>query len=142
MKKTLGQILAVSSIFDRLTSKHYANFSVSYKLAKAAKELNAQRDFYTTEERKIVETYAIKDKDGNVKILEGNRISFKDQKDAIAFNSEINNLHNTEVDIFEPITIPLNAFKEGEMDLTPNEINALDGFVIFDLTEEAAEVIN
>ena len=57
MKKKLSEIMAVSVMFEVLTHKRFKNFSLSYKIAKAAKELNSHKDFYMTEERKIVETY-------------------------------------------------------------------------------------
>lgn len=138
MKKTLAQIMAVSPIFDKLAEKHYTNFSLSFKIAKAAKELESHKDFYIKEERKIIETYAEKDDNGQVKIVEGNRISFKDQKAAMGFNKEINDLANTEVDIFEPLELHLSDFGPGDMTFTPKDIIALEDFVKF-IDEEQAE---
>ena len=40
MKKSFAEILAVASVFKTLTTKHYTNFSLSYKIAKASKELD------------------------------------------------------------------------------------------------------
>lgn len=136
MTKKLGEILVVAPVFGTLANKHYNNFGLSYKIAKANKLLNEQREFYTSEERKIVETYAVKDENGQVKIVNGNQISFKDKDDAIKFNTEINKLQQTEVEIFEPIEIKFNDFRDGEMDLTPSDILALEGFVIFNDEEE------
>ena len=140
MKKKLSEILAVSAIFEALTHKHYTNFSLSFKIARAAKELASQKDFYIGEERKIIELYAQKDENGQVKIVNGNQISFKDQEDALKFNKDINDLANTEVDIFEPLEIKMSDFKEGEMDLTPNDLITLDGFVVFVDEEEGRAV--
>ena len=53
MKKSFAEILAVASVFKTLTTKHYTNFSLSYKIAKASKELDEQKAFYGNEERKI-----------------------------------------------------------------------------------------
>lgn len=131
MKKNLAQILAVAPVFASLTTKHYKNFSVSYKIAKAAKELEQHRDFYASEEKKIVEMYAVKDENGQIKIIEGNRITFENQENAIKFNEEITKLQKTEVDVFEPFEIKLSDFREGEMNITPQEILALEEFVIF-----------
>lgn len=131
MKKSLVKILSVINVFKTLMGKRYTNFAVSFAIAKAAKELDSHREFYAAEEKKIVESYAVKDKDGKIKITDGNRIEFKDQKDAVAFNEEITKLQKTEVEIFEPIKIKLSDFKQGEMDLTPNDILALEDFVVF-----------
>lgn len=132
MKKKLIEILAVSALFETLSKSHFNNFSVAYKIAKATKELATHKDFYVTEEKKIVESYAAKDKNGQVIIMEGNKIKFNTVDDAKKFNSEITNLQSTEVDLFEPIVIKLSDFKDGEMNLTPNDIMVLDGFVVFD----------
>ena len=131
MKQSFAKILAVTNVFRTLMDKRYTNFSLSFTIAKAAKELDSHREFYAAEEKKIVESYAVKDEKGNIKIIDGNRITFKNDKDAIAFNNEITQLQKTEVDCFEPIEIKLSNFKKGEMDLTPNDILALEGFVNF-----------
>lgn len=131
MKKNLAQIINVYGVFATLTTKHFNNFSVSYKIAKAAKELESHRDFYMAEEKKLVETHAVKEKDGRIKIIDGNRIEFKTPEDGIKFNEEVIKLQKTEVDVFEPFEIRVSDFKEGEMNITPREIIALEDFVIF-----------
>ena len=142
MKKSLAEILKVSKVFKSLTTKCFNNFSVSYKIAQASKSLDEQSKFYAEEERKIVEQYAVKDeKTGQVKIIDGNRISFKDQDDAMNFNKEIIKLQQTEVDIFDPIDIHLSDFRSGDMDLTPSDILDLEGFVNF-IDEIKPEVVN
>lgn len=137
MKKSLAEILKVSKVFKNLTTKRFNNFSVSYKIAQASKSLDEQSKFYAEEERKIIEQYAVKDeKTGQVKIIDGNRISFKDQDDAINFNKEIIKLQQTEVDIFDTIDIYMSDFRSGDMDLTPSDILDLEGFVNFIDDEE------
>ena len=132
MKKKLIEILNVSKVLKDLTTKRFNNFSVSYKIAKAAKLVDEQNSFYIEEERKIVEQYAVKDEEtGQVKIIDGNRISFANQDDAMNFNKEINELQQTEVEIFDPIDIHISDFRSGDMDLTPSDILALEGFVNF-----------
>ena len=86
MKKQLIQVMAIVDVFRTLTTKHYNNFSLSYKIAKASKELESHREFYAAEERKIVEMYAVKEENGQIKVVDGNRITFKNQEDAIKFN--------------------------------------------------------
>lgn len=132
MKKKLIEILNVSKVLKNLTTKRFNNFSVSYKIAKAAKLVDEQNAFYVEEEGKIIEHYAVKDEEtGLVKIIDGNRISFENQDDAMNFNKEINELQQTEVEIFDPIDIHISDFRSGDMDLTPSDILALEGFVNF-----------
>lgn len=142
MKKSLAEILKVSKVFKNLTTKRFNNFSISYKIAQASKTLDEQSRFYAEEERKIVDQYAVKDeKTGQVKIIDGNRITFKDQDDAMNFNKEIIQLQQTEVDIFDPIDIHISDFRSGDMDLTPSDILDLEGFVNF-IDEIKPEVVN
>ena len=132
MKKKLIEILNVSKVLKNLTTKRFNNFSVSYKISKAAKLVDEQNAFYVEEEGKIIEHYAVKDEEtGLVKIIDGNRISFANQDDAMNFNKEINELQQTEVEIFDPIDIHISDFRSGDMDLTPSDILALEGFVNF-----------
>ena len=132
MKKKLIEILNVSKVLKNLTTKRFNNFSVSYKIAKAAKLVDEQNAFYVEEEGKIIEHYAVKDEEtGLVKIIDGNRISFANQDDAMNFNKEINELQQTEVEIFDPIDIHISDFRSGDMDLTPSDILALEGFINF-----------
>ena len=122
MKKKLIEILNVSKVLKNLTTKRFNNFSVSYKIAKAAKLVDEQNAFYVEEEGKIIEHYAVKDEEtGLVKIIDGNRISFANQDDAMNFNKEINELQQTEVEIFDPIDIHISEFRSGDMDLTPSD---------------------
>ena len=131
MKKKLIEILAVADLFKILANKHFNNFSTSYEIAKAMKELSAHKDFYIAEEKKIVEAYASKDENGQIIIMNGNQIKFDNKENAAKFNAEITDLQKMEVDIFEPFEIKLSDFKNSEMDLTPNDIINLEGFVIF-----------
>lgn len=131
MKKKLIEVVQVSELFQLLSRTHFNNFTTSYAIAKAVKEINGHKEFYISEEKKIVEAYASKDKDGQVIVMDGNRIKFDNMENAQKFNSEISNLQKTEIDIFEPIELKLSDFKDGDMNLTPNDIMALDGFIVF-----------
>lgn len=131
MKQKLSEVMDVVDIFKRLTLKHFNNLSVSYKIAKAYKDLENQRDFYVTEERKLVEEYAMKDDKGQVIVENNNQIHFKTVDDAKAFNEGIANLCNMEVDVFEPFEIQVSDFRKNEMDLTPLDLIKLENFIIF-----------
>ncbi len=131
MKKKLIEILGVSSLFQKLVSKHYTNFAVSYKIARAAKELDENRTFYMAEEKKLVEKYAKRDENGQIIIEDGNRVRFETPEDGNAFQEEILKLQQTEIDIFDKIIINFKDFKSGDMDLTPMDIVGLEEFVEF-----------
>ena len=131
MKQNLYKVMDVVDIFKRLTTKHFNNFSLSYKIAKAYKELESHKDFYIAEERKLVNDYAMKDENGQIIITNNNQIKFSTPEDAIKFNEGIVKLKSTEVEVFDPIELTIDDFRKNEMDLTPIDILALEDFIIF-----------
>lgn len=132
MKKKLSDILNASKVFKLLTTKHFANFLVSYKIARASKEIDDNVNFYLEEEKKIVDKYADKDENGNIKIADGNMITFSNRENSINFNKEIAALQSVEVDIFDTIQLELTDFKDQkDIDLTPSDLILLDGFIEF-----------
>lgn len=141
MKKSLIEILNVSPVFRSLTTKRFNNFSLSYKIAKASKELDEKREFYINEERKIVDELALKDeKTGQIKFVDGNKVTFQNSDDAMKFNERVVALQKTEVDIFDTIKIDIRKdIDMSKMDLTPSDILTLEGFV--DFVEEVEEPV-
>ena len=79
--------------------------------------------------------YANKKDNGSFDIDEQGNFTFKDIETAHKFQTELNNLQSTEVEVFDPITIDISQIQD-QLSLTPEEISKLDGFIIF--TEEKA----
>lgn len=131
MKLGLFKITNIYNIFASLTKKKYSNWGTALKLANAAKELKANRDFYLEKERELLDSYVLKDKEGNFQITDKGQPKFKNVDDAVKFNDELIALQKTEADIFDPITVSIDDFKSGEDTLTPEEIMLLSDVITF-----------
>lgn len=132
-KRKLIDIVNANPIIQELANKRSNNFKLLYSLAKISKNLNESTEFYVQSERKLVETYAKKDKNGNVMFQPGtnNIILFENNENRIAFNDEIVKLQLTEVDVPDEIEICESDFKRGEISFSANQIMRMDGFIKF-----------
>lgn len=135
MKKSLKSILAASDVVLYLTKKRYTNWSTALKLTKAHKDMNSNKEFYMEQVKILLDEYANKKDNGSFDIDEQGNFTFKDIETAHKFQTELNNLQSTEVEVFDPITIDISQIQD-QLSLTPEEISKLDGFIIF--TEEKA----
>lgn len=135
MKKSLKSILAASDVVLYLTKKRYTNWSTALKLTKAYKDMNSNKEFYMEQVKILLDEYANKKENGSFDIDEQGNFTFKDIEIAHKFQTELNNLQSTEVEVFDPITIDISQIQD-QLSLTPEEISKLDGFIIF--TEEKA----
>lgn len=133
MKQKLSDVMDVIDIFRKLSTKHFNNLSVAYKVAKVYKELESHKDFYVSEEHKLVEEYAMKDDKGQIIVENNNQIHFNTIEDAKSFNEGIQKLCNLEVDMSEPFDLCASDFKKNELDLTPIDLIKLDKFINFKL---------
>lgn len=132
-KRKLIDIVNANPIIQELANKRSNNFKLLYSLAKISKNLNESTEFYVQSERKLVEIYAKKDKNGNVMFQPGtnNIILFENNENRIAFNDEIVKLQLTEVEVPDEIEIYESDFKPGEISFSANQIMRIDGFIKF-----------
>lgn len=132
-KRKLIDIVNANPIIQELANKRSNNFKLLYSLAKISKNLNESTEFYVQSERKLVEIYAKKDKNGNVMFQPGtnNIILFENNENRIAFNDEIVKLQLTEVEVPDEIEICESDFKPGEISFSANQIMRMDGFIKF-----------
>lgn len=97
---------------------------VAYKLYKLRKALEPQYDFQTEQERAAVEEFNGHFDDETKKIV------FESVEVGEKFIKKLEELANMEVELeFEPVTINMNDIR---MEITPNDIEKLDGFIIFE----------
>ena len=61
----LIEILNANEALKKLANAKFNSFKKAYELSKLRKQVDEEIDFYVTEEKKIVETYASKDEKGN-----------------------------------------------------------------------------
>jgi len=114
-----------------LTETRFTSFRKSRELAILRKKVEFEGDFYAKEEKKIVEAYAEKNASGEPIILEGGRIKLKDIESKIAFDKEITDLRNTEVDDITKVELKESDFADTSKIPTPYELIALEAVIEF-----------
>lgn len=114
-----------------LTEARFTSFKKSRELAILRKNVEFEVDFYAKEEKKIVDTYAEKNESGEPIILEGGRIKLKSVEAKTAFDKEITDLRNTEVDEITKVELKESDFADTYKIPTPYELIALESVIEF-----------
>jgi hypothetical protein len=128
----LKTIVATKPALERLTEKRFSDYKKLREIVKLRKSVEAEFDFYVDQEKKAVETYAEKKKDGTPVFLEDGRIKLKDPKSKEAFEAEIIRLQETEIDDVTPITLSESDFLNANELPTASDMLALEGVVEFE----------
>lgn len=129
----LIEILNSKGPLNVLVSKRFTNFKTVRSLVALTKKVEEECDFYLKEEKKLVDEYAVKDKDGNPIVNEG-RISLPDLETKEKFEAEIAKLRDLEIDSIEKVTLLDKDFKSTDDIPTPQEVLLLE--CIIDFKEE------
>lgn len=128
----LKTIIATKPALERLTEKRFSDYKKLREIVKLRKSVEAEFDFYVEQEKKAVENYAEKKKDGTPVFLEDGRIKLKDPKSKEAFEAEIIRLQETEIDDVTPITLSESDFLNANELPTASDMLALEGVVEFE----------
>ena len=129
---TYENVLTAHEALGNLTAKRFTSFRVARQLVALRKKVDEEFDFYASEEKKLLDLYALKNEDGGPKITKENRIQLKDEESAKAFLQKISELRNSLVEGIEPVKLCEGDFCEAQALPTPDEMIALEGFVEFD----------
>ena len=129
---TYGNVLIAHGALGNLTAKRFTSFRVARQLVALRKKVDEEFDFYVSEEKKLLDLYALKNEDGGPKITKENRIQLKDEESAKAFLQKISELRNSPVEGIEPVKLCEGDFCEAQALPTPDEMIALEGFVEFE----------
>ena len=129
---TYENVLTAREALGNLTAKRFTSFRVARQLVALRKKVDEEFDFYASEEKKLLDLYALKNEDGGPKITKENRIQLKDEESAKAFLQKISELRNSPVEGIEPVKLYEGDFCEAQALPTPDEMIALEGFVEFD----------
>ena len=137
MKIILHDVIAIESIFSKLTTKHFPDFKKALKIAKVAKELATIKQSFSDQERMILASYMKADENGNFVVEDGHLVPKDTKPETITkLNKELNDLHGSEVEL-ETLSEPLVFDDErGLEDITPQDILALEGLVEFKFEED------
>ena len=128
----LKTIVATKPALARLTEKRFSDYKKLREIVKLRKSVESEFDFYVEQEKKAVEAYAEKKKDGTPVFLEVGRIKLKDPKSKDAFEAEILRLQETEIDGITPITLSERDFLTPDDLPTASDMLALEGIIEFE----------
>ena len=128
----LKTIVATKPALARLTEKRFSDYKKLREIVKLRKSVESEFDFYVEQEKKAVEAYAEKKKDGTPVFLEDGRIKLKDPKSKDAFEAEIIRLQETEIDGITPSTLSERDFLTPDDLPTASDMLALEGIIEFE----------
>lgn len=128
----LKTIIATKSALERLAEKRFSDYKKLREIVKLRKAVEAEFDFYVTQEKKAIETYAEKKSDGSPVFLEDGRIKLKDAQAKTAFETEITRLQETEVDDIQSLVLSESDFLTASDLPTPSDMLALEGIIEFE----------
>ena len=128
----LKTIIATKPALERITEKRFSDYKKIREIVKLRKSVEAEFDFYVEQEKKAVEAYAEKKKDGTPVFLEDGRIKLKDPKAKDAFEAEIIRLQETEIDGIISITLSERDFLTPDDLPTASDMLALEGIIEFE----------
>lgn len=128
----LKNIIETKPALERLTAKHFKDYKKLREIVKLRKLVESEFDFYVEQEKKAIDAYAEKKKDGSPVFLDDGRIKLKDSKSKTAFEDEMLNLQDTEIDEFKPIFISESDFLSAEDLPTPSDMLILENIITFE----------
>lgn len=126
VKVTMEQLLAFRNEGSFIDSVNLP-LKGAYKITKIKQAINKEIEFYTTKFQEIVDTYAQKDENGNLKFSEdGEQILIQDGK-VDECNQALTDLQNLEVEI-ENYGLKIEDLGDG-IECTPEELESLMPFM-------------
>lgn len=128
----LKNIIETKPALERLTAKRFKDYKKLREIVKLRKQVESEFDFYVEQEKKAIDTYAEKKKDGTPVFLDDGRIKLKDTEAKTAFEDEMLSLQNTEIDEFKPICLSESDFLSAEDLPTPSDMLILENIITFE----------
>lgn len=124
---TYNQIIKAYPALQEL-GKTRLPFAESRKIYTLTKAVKSECDFYASEEWKLVGQYAKCDANGQPILQSNGGLSFACGQNAVDYINAVAALKEMECEV-KPIEIPESAFES--IQITPENLEALDGFIIF-----------
>ena len=116
-------ILQGRDALAKLTETPFTSYKTLRELVRLKKRVDEEYEFYSTQEKRAVDTYADKTEDGQLIFVEGGRLKLKDAQAKLAFDAELTKLNETEIEDIPAVTIRESDFKAAEMLLLSAFIN-------------------
>ena len=124
IKVSFSEIESIISSLKVLASKELP-YKISYAFKKLMKQLYSEYEIYQEERNQIIDKYAERDEQGNIK-QNGNIINLKSNCVELA-QSKLRELNSVEFEVdFSPISIE----SLGEITISPKDLFNLDKFII------------
>lgn len=127
----LFELLNALPSLRRLSELKFSSFKKVREIAILRKKVEEEVDFYVKEERKLIETYATKGKDGNPIILDGGRIKLDSKESKDKFETEIAKLRDLDIDSISKVSLTETDFSDTNNLPTPEEILVLESVIDF-----------
>ena len=128
----LRNLLEANEPLKRLSEKRLASYKKMRELVRLRKAVEAEVDFYATEETKCVNTYAELDDTGAPIFLPDGRLRLRDAEAKTAFEAEIEALRDTEIEDISPVSLSETDFLTSSDLPTTNEMIALEHIINFE----------
>ncbi len=128
----LKTVINSKPALEHLTQKRFKDYKKLRELVKLRKSVEAEFDFYVEHEKKAVDTYAEKGKDGTPVFLEDGRIKLVDPAAKAAFESELLRLQDTDIEDIRSVTLKESDFLSAEDLPTPNDMLTLECIINFE----------
>lgn len=128
----LKTVINSKPALEHLTQKRFKDYKKLRELVKLRKSVEAEFDFYVEQEKKAVDTYAEKGKDGTPVFLEDGRIKLVDPAAKAAFESELLRLQDTDIEDIQSVTLKESDFLSAEDLPTPNDMLTLECIINFE----------
>lgn len=128
----LKELLKTQEPLKRLTEKRFTNYKIIRALVGLRKAVDAEVDVYLEQERKAITAYAVLDEKGNPVLLAEGRVQLRDEKAKAAFEKELTELRETEIENISSITLWEDDFRSDEDFPTPDDILSLEPLVVFE----------
>ena len=123
IKIQLNDVVNATETFSKIMQQSFKG-SLAFKIARLARELDKEMQTFNTERQKLVQKYAEKDEDGELKVDENGNVKFDNSK-IQEINEEFNSLLNTELEI-NADKLPIDSIDAFE--ITPQEMLQIEKF--------------
>lgn len=126
----INELLNAYPALNRLYDKKFKDYNTVRRIVKLKNTVDTEIKFYSEQERKLVEQYALRDEYGNPKITDGNKVEFENTETKYAYDEEIKKLIDVDVAI-EKVKLSEKDFMSGDFP-TPADMSVLDCIIDFE----------
>ncbi len=124
------EIQNILDVLGEISQQDLDDIKISYRLGKVIKVLSAHSEDYQESRKELIQKHAKKDDEGNILNAtdkDGNKIDDSVQlKDQEAFNDEIIEILNDEVEVQIPVEISVDLLSEAGVKLKPHRVVILE----------------